>query len=225
MQRILVAVHSEKVGHFVASALRERGHEVSECWTGTDALRLFDAEGPRLLVAVVDAALADVDGFTVAAELRRRGATLSILMLGTGEGVKERVRGFASGADDFLSHPFVLDELLARVRALLRRSVGHRIITCGDLTVDRLDGRATVAGRELHCTARERAVLAFLAEHQDRVVTRLELLAGVWGSSFDNGSNALDVHLSHLRNKLGDHAWMIETVRAKGYRLRGGRGG
>jgi DNA-binding response OmpR family regulator len=223
MPRILVAIHNEKVGHFVASALREHRHVVDECWTGADALRQLDLAGPHLLVAVVDAALGDMDGFAVSSEARRRGVRTLILMLGATESVKERVRGFTSGADDFLSKPFVMDELLARVHALLRRSVGHRPIVCGELEVDLLTGRATLAGQELHCTARELAVLVYLAEHRDEPVTRLELLAAVWGSSFDPSSNAIHVLLTHLRGKLGGYAWMIETIRGKGYRLRSQR--
>jgi DNA-binding response OmpR family regulator len=220
MSRILVAMHQEKVGHFVASALRERRHVVDECWTGADALRLLALDRPHVVVAVVDAALADMDGFAVIGEARRRGARTRVLMLGATKSVKERVRGFESGADDFLSKPFVMDELLARVHALLRRTVGHRTIVCGELGVDRFAARATLAGQELQCTARELAVLVYLAEHKDGVVTRQELLEGIWGSSADGGSNAIDVHLFHLRRKLGKHAWMIQTIRGKGYRLR-----
>jgi DNA-binding response OmpR family regulator len=220
MARILVAVHNERVGHFVARALREQGHAVDECRTGADALRLIDLGGLNLVMAVLDAALEDIDGFAVSREARRRGAPTRIVMLGATASVRERVRGLESGADDFLSKPFPMAELVARVGALLRRTVDRGAIVCGDLVVNPLDGRAMLAGHELPCTSRELALLTYMAEHQDTLVTRLELLAGVWGTASDGGSNAVDVHLSHLRAKLGSLAWMIETIRGKGYRLR-----
>jgi DNA-binding response OmpR family regulator len=118
------------------------------------------------------------------------------------------------------------------VHALLRRSTGHAPgseghvnVTCGEIEVNRIEGYAALAGQRLRCTAREIAVLAYLAERQEEVVTRAELLAAVWDSSFDGGSNAVDVHRCHLRAKLGEQAWMIETVRGKGYRLRSQRAG
>lgn len=231
MSKVLIAMKNEKRGYFVTHALRERGHAVDECARGPDALRLIERGAHDILV--VDAALADVDGFAVSREARRRGVQTPIFMLGVVRSVKDLLRGFDSGADDFLIAPFVMDEFLARVDALLRRSLGHppgggvgqANVICGELEVNRIEGYAALAGQRLRCTAREVAVLAYLAERHDQVVTRAELLAGVWDSSFDGGSNAVDVHLCHLRAKLGESAWMIETVRGKGYRLRSRRDG
>jgi DNA-binding response OmpR family regulator len=217
MPRVLVAVPNEKLGHFVSRALREQAYVVDQCASGSEAIRRLQLGGIHVALAVVHAALPDLDGFAVSCEARRRRLPTPILLLGATEAVEERVRGLSSGADDVLSQPLVVEELVARVRALLRRSLVDRTLVCGELEVNRL-GRATLAGRDLRCTARERDVLAYLAEHRDELVTRLELLAAVWGSSGDGGS--VDVHLSHLRTKLGSHAWMIETVRGKGYRLR-----
>ncbi len=220
MSKVLVAERDEKVGRFLAGALRQHGYVVDECWTSADALRLVDLGGYDLVV--MDAALGRLDGFAVCRRVRARGAVTPIFVLGAAPGLRERILAFESGADDVLVKPFEMDEVLARVRALLRRSVGYPATTlvCGDFELDCLKGTATLAGERLRCTARELAVLLFLAERRGEPVSRTELLVGVWSASFEGGSNAVDVHLCHLRSKLGSHAWMIETVRGKGYRLR-----
>jgi DNA-binding response OmpR family regulator len=220
---MLVAEDNADVGHLVAQVLRNDGHQVEECWTGAEALRLIRVGGYALVV--LDAALTKVDGFSVSRDVRREGLVTRILMLGATTNVEDRVRGLDSGADDFLVKPFAVEELMARARALLRRPVGPRTLVCGDLEVDRIDGQAKVGGQRVPCTARELAVLAFLAERCGRVVTRAELLAGLWEESPTGRSNTLDVHLCHLRGKLGLYAWMIQTVRGKGYRLRSVREG
>lgn len=217
MSRVLVAAPNEKLGHFIARALREQEYLVDECGTGAEALRHLQLGGSHLALAVVHAALADVDAFAVCREARRRRMLTPILLLGATSGAEERVRGLESGANDVLSRPFMVDELVARARALLRRTHVQRTLVCGELLVSPL-GQVTVAGRELRCTARERELLAYLVTHREEAVTRAEILAAVWGSSNDGG--AVDAHLAHLRTKLGSHAWMIETVRGKGYRLR-----
>jgi two-component system OmpR family response regulator len=216
--KALVAEDNAKVGHFVAQVLREQGHLVDECWTGTDALRLVRA-GPYDLV-VIDAGLTDIDGFAVVRTARRDGVYAPMLMLGVNAGPKDRALGLESGADDFLTKPFAVEELLARSRALLRRRALPRRLVCGDLTLDRIDCTVTLAGSKIHATAREFAILVYLAGRPDRVVTRLELVANLWDASYQGGTNGIDVHLSHLRAKLGPYRWMIKTVRGKGYRLR-----
>ena len=134
--------------------------------------------------------------------------------------VKERVLGLETGADDYLVKPFDVEELVARVRALARRTVGFARVRCGELEIDRLERQAFLGGRRLSLTGREIALLVRLAVHADRVVTRTDLLAGVWEASIDSGSNLLEIHVSRLREKLGDRATMIETVRGVGYRLK-----
>ncbi len=226
MSKVLLAEQDEKVGRCVAGALHEHGYVVDECWTSADALRLIELGGYHLVV--IDAALARLDGFAVCRQARGRGVVMPIFVLGAGHRLEERILAFESGADEVLVQPFVMEELLARVRALLRRSLGYATtstIVCGDLELNRLNGTATLAGQRLRCTARELAVLAYLAERQGQSVTRTDLLVGVWSDSFERDSNTLDVHLCHLRGKLGSHAWMIETVRGKGYRLRSERKG
>jgi DNA-binding response OmpR family regulator len=216
--KALVAEDNAKVGHFVAQIFREEGYAVDECWTGADALRLIRVA--RYDILVLDAALADIDGFALCRELRRQRLGAPILMVGANTNVKDRVRGLDSGADDFLVKPFAVEEFRARVHALLRRRMAFRTLRGGDLQIDRSEGSATLGGERLKLTGRELAMLAYLLERPDKVVTRMELLASIWEASFDEESKALDVHLCHLRAKLGEHRWMIETVRGRGYRLR-----
>ncbi|HEX8952195.1 MAG TPA: response regulator transcription factor, partial [Polyangia bacterium] len=124
------------------------------------------------------------------------------------------------GADDYVVKPFEVEELLARVHALLRRSSGHAQLRLGPLELDRGGRRALLDGDPLDLTAREFALLLHLAHRSDRVVTRTELLSQAWSVRLDPESNVVEVHISRLRDKLGKYQWMIETVRGKGYRLR-----
>ena len=116
--------------------------------------------------------------------------------------------------------PFEVEELVARVHALLRRAAGHGALRFGALALDRLRHEARLGGQPLELTPREFALLLHLAHHADHVVTRSELLTRVWSTPFDPGSNLVEVHISRLRDKLGEYAWMVDTVRGKGYRLR-----
>ena len=132
----------------------------------------------------------------------------------------DKVTGLRAGADDYLVKPFELDELLARLEALVRRGKVGVALTVGDLTLDRLSRRAALAGAPLDLTAKEFALLVRLAVDAEKAVERTKLLLDVWQLKFDPGSGVLDVHVSRVRDKLGDRAWMIETVRGTGYRLR-----
>jgi DNA-binding response OmpR family regulator len=135
--------------------------------------------------------------------------------------VGERIVGLDAGADDYLAKPFDLGELMARVRALLRRSQGgdQVVLRIGGLTIDRAQRTAMLDGRSLDLTAREFALLTHLAREAGRVVPRTELLAKVWQTSFDPGSNVVEVHVKNLREKLGPDSSLIETVRGAGYRF------
>lgn len=216
--KVLIVEDDEKVARFIARVLGEEGFITDLCVSGADAVR--QANAVAYDVVLLDWMLPDLDGLAVCRELRRGGTVTPILMLTARGEVRERVLGLEAGADDYVVKPFEIDELLARIQAVLRRTHGFGRMQLGALEIDRLQRRVILGGRTLDLTAREYMLLLCLAHQADRVVGRSELLSQVWATQFDPGSNLVDVHISRLRDKLGEHAWMIDTVRGKGYRLR-----
>jgi len=215
---VLIVEDDEKVARFIARVLGEEGFITDLCVSGADAVR--QANAVAYDVVLLDWMLPDLDGLAVCRELRRGGTVTPIIMLTARGEVRERVLGLEAGADDYVVKPFEIDELLARIQAVLRRTHGFGRMQLGALEIDRLQRRVILGGRTLDLTAREYMLLLCLAHQADRVVARSELLSQVWATQFDPGSNLVDVHISRLRDKLGEHAWMIDTVRGKGYRLR-----
>ena len=203
----------------IAALLRAGGHAVDHVATGEDALAVVGGE-PSALV-ILDVGLPDIDGFTVLAELRRRGEKVPVLMLTARDALDDRVRGLDLGADDYLRKPFEPQELEARVRALGRRRGGDPTpeITVGPLTINRSTGVADVAGRALDLRRRELAVLESLATRAGQVVPRELLIGEVFGFDEPVGSNAIEVHVTRLRGKLAPDGPGIRTVRGVGYML------
>jgi DNA-binding response OmpR family regulator len=218
MMKILVAEDDAKLARFLVRVFVEEGYVADSCAEGSEAI--LRATSGVYDVLVLDWMLPDIDGVSVCRSLREQGCPIPIVMLTARGELRERVLGLRSGADDYLVKPFEIDELLARLDAVLRRSVREGALHVGPLEIDRFERRVTVDGRVLELTERERALLIHLALRADQIVTRSELLSRVWGMNFDPESNMIEVHVSRLRDKLGAHAKMIETVRGKGYRLR-----
>jgi DNA-binding response OmpR family regulator len=216
--KVLILEDDQKLARFLARVLSEEEFAVDLCARGVDAIA--QAEGGRYDLIVLDWMVPDTDGLTVCREIRRAGGTAPILMLTARGETSERVMGLRAGADDYMVKPFEVDEFVARVRALLRRTSGFAALRCGDLEVDPVARQAKLADVALTLTNREYAVLLHLLHRANHTVKRSDLLAQVWGMRFDPGSNLVEVHISRLRDRLGDRAWMIETVRGVGYRLR-----
>jgi DNA-binding response OmpR family regulator len=203
---------------FLGRVLTEEGFAVDRCAGGVDAVTQARTGVYQLIL--LDWMIPELDGLEVCRRLRRDGLMIPILMLTARDQVRERVLALDAGADDYLVKPFELEELIARIHALLRRANGHARIQLGPLDIDRAERRVRLDRDLLELTTKEFALLLHLAHHVDRVVTRSDLLSQVWSITFDPDSNVVEVHVSRLRDKLGDHAWMIETVRGRGYRLR-----
>jgi two-component system OmpR family response regulator len=215
--KMLVVEDNKRLGAFLKRALEEEGYVTDLVTDGTSALRQAEAIGYDVIV--LDWMLPDVDGLTVCRTLRSRGYSAPVMMLTARGEVPERIAGLDAGADDYIVKPFDLGEFLARVRARARRDAGGQGLVVGPLSIDRLNRRATLAGAPLTLTPREFSILAYLARGAGRVVPRTELLAKVWETTFDPGSNVVEAHVKNLRDKLGPHGKMIETVRGAGYRL------
>lgn len=217
--RILIVEDAAKLAAFISRVLQEEGYSVDHVAEGELALEQISKV--RYELVILDWMLPGIDGLAVCRQLRSQGITVPIMMLTARGETGERVLGLDAGADDFLAKPFEVEELLARVRALMRRSTGYGTLRCGELEIDRVNLRVTVGGAQVHLTQREYALLLHLAHQAGRAVRRSELLEQVFDLRIEPGSNVVEVHVSRLREKLGEHASLIETVRGVGYRLRG----
>jgi two-component system, OmpR family, response regulator len=212
--RILVVEDEPRLVRSLAKALREEGYAVDTAETGDDGL--FKAESWEYDAIVLDIMLPGMDGWEVLARLRKQKKT-PVLMLTARDAAPDRVRGLDTGADDYLIKPFDLTELLARVRALIRRSAGvaQPQITLGDVVID-IRARTVTRERELlTLTAREYAILEYLALHRGEVVSRTVLYDHLFDENDDTMSNLLDVHVFNIRKKLGHD--LIVTRRGQGY--------
>lgn len=219
--RILLVEDERKVASFVARALREQAYAVDVAETGQRALSLaLDAAYDTILL---DLRLPDIDGLAVCRELRRRNVNSPILMLTARGLVDQRVEGLDAGADDYLTKPFAVAELLARVRALVRRGLQKSAATLrsGDLEMDRHRRRVQRAGANIPLTSKEFALLELLLLRAPEIVPRSEIVEHVWDVHFDSGTNLVEVYINRLRQKIDhDHAAkLIHTVRGVGYRL------
>lgn len=216
--KVLVVEDNLKVARFLRRVLSDEGLLADSCTDGDDAVEQL-RQGAYDLV-LLDWMLPGRDGLAVCRDLRRSGSNAPILMLTARGELSDRVLGLRSGADDYLVKPFEVEELVARIHALLRRTRGSRRIAIGGVEIDLEKRGLLIDGVRVFLTGRELDVLLHLANRVDEVVTRGELLSRVWQMPFDPGSNVVDVQVRRLREKLGARAWMVETVRGVGYRLR-----
>jgi DNA-binding response OmpR family regulator len=221
--RILVVEDDRKVAGFIEMGLREEGYAVDLARDGDEAIVLAHVNDYDAIL--LDLMLPKKNGLQVAAELRREGRTTPILMLTARDATEDVVRGLDAGADDYLTKPFKFDELLARLRALVRRGGATRVerLSAGPLELDRLKHQAYVGGKALDLTPREFQLLEHFMMHKEDVVRRTELLEKVWDMHFDPESNVVDVHVGNLRRKLREAGYdgLIKTVRGVGFRLNG----
>jgi DNA-binding response OmpR family regulator len=222
VSRILIAEDEARIADFVQKGLRAHGFTTQTARDGRTALALAAAGDVDLLV--LDIGLPEMDGFAVLAELRRRRATLPVILLTARGGIDDTVAGLEGGADDYMAKPFRFEELLARIRLRLRTEpvAATTELVVGSLRLDVRSRAVTVGTRVVELTAREFSLLETFMRHYGQVLSREQLLSRVWGYDYDPGSNVVDVYVRNLRRKLG--APTIETMRGAGYRLRPGPG-
>ncbi|MBX3233442.1 MAG: response regulator transcription factor [Labilithrix sp.] len=213
--RLLLVEDDPKLGPLLVRMFEAEGYAVA---LATDAAQAKRAAADAIDLAVIDRMLPDGDGLDVCTELRRADFDGPVLMLTARGETKDRVHALDFGADDYLTKPFEIDELLARLRALCRR--GPRIATfdVGPIHIDLGRRNAFAHGRLLPLTARELDILAYLARRPGTLVSKLELLENVWAAD-EIVTNVVEVHMSRLRDKLGADAGIIQTVRGQGYRI------
>ena len=217
MKRILIVEDEAGMASFIDKGLASRGYATKVCADGAGATAIASDEDFDLVI--LDLGLPDTDGLSVLREIRRRGERMPVIILTARDDLNDKVEGLDAGAGDYITKPFKLDELLARVRVQLRdeRSGEPTVLEAGGITLDLRTRKAMALGTVVDLTAREFTMLETFMAHAGQVLSREQLLAHVWGYDYDPGSNVVEVYVRYLRRKLGEDA--IETVRGMGYRL------
>jgi len=222
--KILLVEDDRKVAGFIEQGLREEGYIVDLAHDGDEATTMAHVNDYDAIL--LDVVLPKKNGFQIAAELRREGRTAPIMMLTSRDATEDVVRGLDAGADDYLSKPFQFDELVARIRALLRRGGAERleVLRYGPIALDRLRHVAMVNDQRLDLTPKEFQLLEYFLLRPEEVIRRTTLLEKVWDMHFDPDSNVVDVHVGNLRRKLTQAAGepLVTTVRGVGFTLRSG---
>jgi two-component system OmpR family response regulator len=215
--RLLVVEDDKILNKQIVTALEQAGYAVDTAMDGEEGQFLGETEPYDAII--LDLGLPKVDGVTVLTAWRREGRKTPVIILTARDRWSDKVQGFDAGADDYVTKPFHMEELLARVRALLRRSAGHATseISCGPVKLDTRSGRVAVDGNPVKLTSHEYRLLSYLMHHMGRIVSRGELTEHLYDQDFDRDSNTIEVFIGRLRKKLGVD--IIQTVRGLGYLL------
>ncbi|MBK1625384.1 response regulator [Afifella marina] len=215
--RILVVEDDENLNRQMVSALTEQGYAVDAALDGEDGHFLGETEPYDAVI--LDLGLPQMDGLSVLEAWRREGRTMPVLILTARDRWSDKVQGIDAGADDYVAKPFHMEEVLARVRALVRRAAGHASndLTAGSVRLDLRASRVTVDGNPVKLTSHEYKVLEYLMHHRGKTISRTELTEHLYDQDFDRDSNTIEVFVGRLRKKLGID--LIETVRGLGYRI------
>lgn len=220
--RILVAEDEKKIASLIRKGLAEQGYTVDVCYRGDDALGLAVSE--PFDAVILDIMLPGRDGLSILRVMREKKMAVPVMFLTARGEISERVEGLDLGADDYLAKPFAMDELIARVRALLRRASGEKLsfYKVGDLTMNLVSREVLRSARKIELTNREFNLLEYLMRTPAQVFTRTQIHERVWEYHFDPGTNLVDVYIQRLRRKVddGEPMKLIHTVRGVGYCVR-----
>ena len=224
MTKILLVEDEEKLARFVELELKHEGYAVDKAFDGRAGLEMAEGGGYDLLL--LDIMLPGLNGLEVLRRLRKNGDSVPVIMLTARDAVMDKVTGLDMGADDYVTKPFSIEELLARIRAALRKQTVQKkedsLLSCADLTVDVSRHRVTRDGKEIELTGREFSLLQFFMENKTIVLSRDQLLEKVWGYDYLGETNVVDVYVRYLRGKIdeGFEPKLLQTVRGVGYVLR-----
>jgi two-component system OmpR family response regulator len=215
--RLLVVEDDRDLNRQIVAALEQAGYVVDKAFDGEEGQFLGETEPYDAVI--LDLGLPVRDGSSVLNAWREAGKTMPVLILTARDRWSDKVNAFDSGADDYVTKPFHIEEILARVRALLRRATGHAKseLVCGPVVLDTKNGRVTVDGNPVRLTSHEYRLIAYLMHHQGRIISRSEIIEHLYDQDFDRDSNTIEVFVGRIRKKLGID--IIETVRGLGYRL------
>jgi len=224
IMRILVIEDEKKIANFVKRGLKEEGYAVDVAGDGEDGYSLITINFNEYDLIILDVMIPKIDGFSLCKKLREEKINIPILMLTGKDDVTDKVKGLNSGADDYLTKPFAFEELLARVRAILRMRGAHKVtkLEVGDIILDLLTHKVTRANKEIILTTKEFSLLEYLMRNAGNVVTRTMISEHVWDVNFDTFTNVIDVYITYLRKKIdgGFSKKMLNTIRGRGYILK-----
>lgn len=215
--RLLVVEDDKDLNRQIVTALEQAGYAVDRAYDGEEGLYLGESEPYDAVI--LDLGLPKLDGVGVLQSWRRGGRSMPVIILTARDRWSDKVQGFDAGADDYVTKPFHMEEILARVRAVVRRAAGHATseLVCGPVRLDTRAGRVTVDGNPVKLTSHEYRLMAYLMHHTGRVVSRTEIVEHLYDQDFDRDSNTIEVFVGRLRKKLGVD--VIQTVRGLGYVL------
>ena len=223
--RILLIEDEKDLAFIIKKGLEEEGYIVDEANDGEEGQ--YMAESYPADVIILDIMLPKIDGLTLLSNIRKKAITTPVILLTARDAILDKIKGLDTGADDYLTKPFVFDELLARIRTLIRRqsAVKESVIRIDDLEINTAKHEVTRGGTPVTLSAREYALLEYLAYNKDNVVSRTDIVEHIYNEESDMDSNVVDVYINYLRNKLDkdrDHK-LIHTVRGAGYMLKSGQ--
>lgn len=220
--RILVVEDERDLNRIICKRLTAAGYTADNCYNGLDALDFLDST--EYDAAIFDVMMPKLDGFSAVRLMRERGDATPVLFLTARDAISDKVEGLDLGADDYLVKPFSFDELMARIRAMTRKSSGNvtNVFSCGDLTLDAASHQVTREGKNIDLSAKEFAVLDLLIRNKGSVLSRESIENNVWNYDWDGGTNVVDVYMSYLRRKIDADfdTKLIHTIRGVGWVLR-----
>lgn len=219
--KILLIEDEKKISNFIKKGLEEENYIVDTAFNGKEGFEI--AVSAHYDLIIMDLMLPYINGFDLCKKLRESGVNTPILMLTVRDSVEDKVKGLDSGADDYLTKPFAFEELLARIRALLRKRniVEKTILKIDDLEMDLISHKVKRAGKEINLTSKEYALLEYLLRNKGKIVTRTMIYQNVWDIGFDTETNVIDVFVNYLRKKIDANGSkkLIHTIRGKGYMI------